>query len=171
MWKRGKGIKSDVAHSDIFQLYKKMRSSNNKESVSNKEFTKIVVEFNKRVIDKIYKGLVFKVPFNLGIIGIIKSKTVIEFDEDGEINPIKSTLSTDWGTTLKLWRERPELMHKKYIYCENLHTEGVRYKIMWKRAFMHNRASRVYKFIPVRWFKRGLAKFIKNNKHVEYYEF
>ena len=171
MWKRGKGIKSDVVHSTIYKKYVKLCTDNNEIPVSNKEFTRIVVEFNKRVIQKIYEGFVFRVPFNLGSIGIVKSNTIVEFGEDGEIDPIKSTISTDWGNTLKLWKKRPDLMHKKYVYHENLHSQGIRYKIMWKKLYMNDRLSKYYKFIPVRWFKRGLAKYIKTNKHVEYYEF
>ncbi len=169
MWKRGKGIKSDINHSDIFKLYCDIHREENTDGVSNKEFTKIVKEFNDGLMDLIFKGLVFKVPFNLGFIGIKKSKTKIIFGEDNEVDPSKSTISTDWGTTLKLWKLRPELAHNKFVYHENLHTDGIRYKIAWKKLYIKDRIAKGYKFVPVRWFKRGLARFINNNQHVEYF--
>ena len=83
----------------------------------------------------------------------------------------KSTVLVDWGTTLKLWKDKPALLKKKYVFHDNLHTNGIRYKIKWKRGRSAPSSIKHYKFNAVRTFKRGLNTYIKNAKSLEYYEF
>ena len=166
-WRKGIKEKSDFKSKDLYKFYKSTVDN----PVDAKTYSYIIKELNKRVIPKIYEGFVFQVPAGLGFIGVLESNTNIVFDDNGQIDMTKSNLSTDWGKTNKLWRDKPELKHKKYIFHENLHTGGRRFRIAWSRKYANLRAIKHYKFKPTRAFARNLTKYINNNPTQQYYDF
>jgi hypothetical protein len=62
----------------------------------------------------------------------------------------KKSLPIDWGATNKL---------KKIVYCLNEHTNGIRYKIVWKSNYLKN--GSLYMFRVKREWLRYLAKKLK----------
>lgn len=159
--------KSDFTSKAIYDYYKETHTS----PLSKKDFMNVCKMFNKRLVSKIYDGVIAQLPGNLGFLGIQSKNHTVEFTDEGDIDLKKSTISTDWGATNKLWREKPELKHVKYIFHENLHTNGKRFRICWSRLYTTIPALYYYRFLPTRAFKRNLAKYIKNNPNKEYYEF
>lgn len=166
-WKKGIKKKSDFKILDLYKFYK----STNTNTVNNRTYSYIIKTLNKKIIQLIYDGLVFQIPSNVGYLGIVESKTHIIFKENGEVDVTKSNLSTDWGATNKLWDSKPELKHKKYIFHDNLHTDGRRFKIQWSRKFSNIPSLINYRFKPARAFQRDLTKYILKHPNKEYYEF
>lgn len=152
---------------EAYKFYKKTHPN----PVNQQTYAKVIKTLNKKCIDLIYNGLVLNVPANLGFIGITESKTTVVFTDEGEIDMKKSSISTDWCRTNKLWREKPELKHKKYIFYDNSHTGGRRFVIKWNRKYVASVALPNYAFIPTRAFKRNLTQYIYKHPNKEYYDF
>ena len=164
--KKGEKTPSDFLTPEIYKFYTSTCSNR----VTGVQFSKIIGEFNKRLVQKIYEGFVFEMPAHLGQIGIRTSEIKLVFDEEGEIDASKSKVNTDWGATLKLWKEYPELKNKKYVYHLNIHTGGKNYTIKWKKVFASPFVQK-YRFAPAKAFRRGFTKYINNSKKIiEYYD-
>lgn len=158
---------SDYTSADIYKYYKATHSS----PLSKTNFMLVIKLFNKKLIDGIYRGMVAKLPMILGFIGVEVKTPIVEFTEDGSVDFTKSRINTDWGETNKLWREKPELAHKTYVFHENSHTNGKKYKIMWNRKYSNIGCIRHYRFLPAKGMKRGFAKYLRENPNTEYYDF
>lgn len=159
--------KCDFTANHIYSYYKKTHPK----CLNRKDYGLVCDLFNQKIIEAIYRGLIFYLPGGLGMIGITSSLVKIEFTDDGEVDFTKSTMSTDWKLTKELWKSKPEFEHKRYIMLDNYHTEGKRYKIGWNRKHCNIATCKNYRFIPSRAFKRNLATYIKNNPNQQYYEF
>lgn len=166
-WKKGVKEKSDFTLGNLYKFYK----TTHEKTVDNTTYSYIVKTLNKKLVQLIYDGLVFQIPANLGYLGVVESSTNIVFTDDGKVDMTKSNLSTDWGATNKLWDNKPELKHKKYIFHDNSHTNGRRFKIQWSRKYTNLPALMNYRFKPARSFQRNLTQHIYKNPNIEYYEF
>lgn len=163
--KRSNKTNINIGLDDFYKYYRE----NNKTKIGRSLYGRIVKDFFYLLIQEILKGFIFNMPYKLGHIGIHRYKPRVKFDENG-FNFIESNVSIDFGATNKLWREQPELKHKKYIYHTNEHTNGFKYKIRWSKKGAYVKNIRAFKFQPSRYFNRSLAKHIKNNPNQEYYE-
>lgn len=140
-----------------------------KKKVPKKKLKEIYKKYTNKVQDVLLDGHIYKLPENLGIMQIVRSKG--------------SKKAIDWHNTKKMWEEKPETKEeRKYIYFQNLHTRGevitlnwysylgVRNKSIWKfqtsRPFRRNRMNKVIKDNP-----RGIDKYISiNNLNTLYNE-
>ena len=93
------------------------------------------------------------------------------FGDDGELDLKESKISTDWGATNKMWEKRPDLKNKKYIFCDNFHTDGKRFRIAWRQPFPRSSGLSFYRFSPTRAFRRNLAQHLKTHTTQIYYDF
>lgn len=158
---------SDYKSKDIYKYYKTTTS----EPVTLKQFMLITKLFFQKIVSKIYRGSVIKLPSDFGHLGVGIKNLKIVLNNNGEIDVLKSNLTTNWKKTRELWEKKPNLKHKQYVYFENLHTEGKRPFIKWIRLHTRIPCLMYYQFTATRSFKRGLASFIKTNPNQEYYDF
>lgn len=129
---------------DIYSDYIKDIPEGDPRYVSIKQFTKIISEYNKAIMELvIYESKVFKLPFRLGHFGVIKKKPK---------KYTNATMGIDW-----------ELYNKDNIYAIHLndHCGGYKYRYHWskKQCMMHNR--NLFRLVLSRHNKRELAKAIK----------
>jgi hypothetical protein len=163
--KKKKKFKDDYGVRALYYFYRRTYAN----AVDGKEFSEIINLFNNKLIEEIYKGAYITLPYSLGDIYITKYKKEYEFDEDGNVITKNKFNMVDYKTTKELWQEHPELKSKQYVYYDNFHTDGYKFRIKWKR-YHTVRANKLYNFKPSRSFSRGLAAYLRQNPNQSYYD-
>jgi hypothetical protein len=133
-------------------MYSDYISDIDKESpyyVTYKEYVDICSLFYKAISKAIIEeGIKFKLPFALGEVYVIKTKT-----------KCNNKMPIDWVLTVK---------EGKRIYNFNEHTAGFGYKFFWTKPYkVVNKFT--YRLVFTRLNKRSLAKAIKQQKK-DYFE-
>lgn len=148
---RGKNrIQNALNISDMYKQYISDKQKGTTYYLPSKMFTQVCDMFYSEAVEQVLKGKVFKLPFGLGEIEITKRKIKVYKSNER---------SVDWKTTLEIGKK---------VYHLNEHTNGYNYGIDW-RNITQCRNFRSYRFIGTRYFKRTLAKLVKN-KEQDYYE-
>jgi hypothetical protein len=147
-------------------------------NVSFQEFCKVIRLLNKKTKDAIiYDSWVFKLPYKLGTIYIRKIKMELSLNHNGDVDVRK--LVPDWPKTYALWeREYPgktreelkEIKNKKMVYLLNEHTFGYKYVIHWHKKYSNVPGHGPYRFVFAKGNRRELARLLKSNPNVTYYE-
>lgn len=127
--------------------------------VSEKDYVKINNLFNKFLIGKVLEGHEVMLPARMGIIEIVGTKQKVKVDDEGKI----TGLAPDWVKTRELWEINPQAKkEKKLVYFTNFHTDGVRYKYFWSKAYVLVSNKILYSLRMTRTNKRAVAKMIKD---------
>ncbi len=156
--------KIDYNMHDIYAYYRKTRQ--NKENYA--KFSKILKTFNKKLVEHAHNADYLTLPYKLGDIYVKKYKPTYKFKEDGSIDTFGQPGIVDFKATKELWEKYPELKHKQRVLYDNSHTDGFKFKIHWRRGNVKN--VTIYNFRPARYFKRGLAEYLRRNPNQEYYD-
>jgi hypothetical protein len=120
--------------------------------IDYKTYRAINEEFNKEVVKYILMDAgEFELPYRLGSIRIQKKK--MKFSPD--------SMKVDWKAT----RETG-----KRVYHLNDHSDNYRYKWYWKKSNAIVQNKSLYSFTASRANKRELARLIKNEKLIDYFE-
>lgn len=130
-------------------------------------YRKVLKAINKKILNLLIKGIVISLPYKLGILYVSRFKPNYRFNKDGTLKIANMAKEVDWYETNKLWKEQPELKAKRYLTHENIHSDGYRMKIEWEQS-TNKIGHKLYNFAPSRNFTRGLAKYIKDNKNIDY---
>lgn len=151
--KRGEGkITTDYGLKDYYKYY--LKDNNN--PVNNKQFHKVISEFNKKIVDMIINDNLEFTPTTLQLTFCIrKSKRIPRIENNKLIN----TNPIDWKSTNKLWEEDTEAKEKKIIirYLNN-HTSKYVFRIKLLKSGKPYNNRKMYRFKPCRGFQRNLAK-------------
>lgn len=126
----------------------------------NSNYSKILKEYNKKVIDLILnEDLSYFIPYLQFEIIIRKLKRYTRI-ENGKLinhNPI------NWKATLELWEKDEEAKEKKIrVRHNNYNTSGYIFRIYLKKFKCRLKNRSYYKIKPNRNFQRGLAKRIND---------
>jgi len=140
------------------------------------KWQRICTKFNKRNMESIIKGKIFKMPYRLGSVGIIQFKRKIHFDSNGKL--LTKGLVPDWEKTYKLWKELyPEcktrkeykdIKGKQVIFRTNEHTDGRIFRFHWKKKYSNIRNISAYKLIISPQYKKALGRRIMENNNIQY---
>jgi hypothetical protein len=133
-----------------YKLYK----SRVKKPVDSKTYVTINNEFNKFLMEKVFKGNEIYLPERFGTIKVKGSKPEITIGEDGKVKG----LAPAWLKTKKLRERNPT--EDKLVYHLNEHTDGVRYRFVWNKRSSLIRNKHLYAINFTRKNKRTLAKYI-----------
>ncbi len=138
-----------ISRRNQFYPFRKVRK--NTSLLHRDEWFKIVNDFNKMVMDEIiYNNLQFKMPYNLGLISIMKQKIW-----KGYIN--------DNGDLVSPY---PNKNGKRFI--PKVRTDYF-YRFVWLRGRLKN--SSYYQFVPTKPSKAKLKKILNDpNNTMDYYE-
>lgn len=153
-YSRGRNrIRNEYTQTELYNAYKEEVSDNSLYDVDKKTYYKVYTEFMKAVINEIlFNGLKYKLPYNLGIIHVVKRPVRTDDFTQGQI---------DWKETIK---------HNKLIYHLNDHSNNFRYSFYWDKATTNKRRNiGLYKVVMSRHNKRLLAKIIKSGEQ-DYFE-
>jgi hypothetical protein len=147
-------------------------------NVSFQEYCEVIRLFNKKAKDAIiYNSWVFKLPYRLGTIYIKKIKITLALDENGEVDTRK--LVPDWPKTHALWSriypdkskiELKEIRNKKIVYLLNEHTDGYKFIVRWQKKYCNVAGHGPYEFVFAKDNRRELARLLKSNPNITYYE-
>lgn len=135
--------------SDMYDKYVEEMDKVGEYCTDNIVFVRVISKFYKEAVKQILLGKTLQFPFGEGRILIEKKKP----------NKYKGNRYVDWEKTMQLG---------KRVYHLNEHSGGYNYFIRW-RSSKKVTNQKLYKFIPVRDFKRALAKLIKDKK-MDYFE-
>lgn len=133
-------------------------------------FRSVNRDFNKILRDLLVEeGFEWNMFGNIGRLAVYKYKPEIKRREDGRLS-----LPINAKATGKLWKEKPELKKKKYVYHLNEHSDGYVCKIFWVRhqikTSLHHR--NLMMFIPSREFKRMVYRgIVQRQTHENYFVF
>lgn len=123
--------------------------------ISETDFRKIINTLNKALQDQLLQGKDIILPERLGRIEIRKYKTYVGL----EGNKIKTNMSIDWQSTLKLWYEDEEsCKNKVLIRCET----PEKFKIIYNKSKAKYNNKTFYEFVPTRYLKTKLKELIIN---------
>ena len=154
--RRNHKYKTDYGIRDYRKYYE------NKYKKVNKDYSKIIYEFNKEIIKLIIdEGLIYKLPFLSLEIMIRKIKSKIRMENGKVINPNP----INWKATNELWEKDEEAKEKKLrIRFNNYNTSGYVFRIFMKKFRCRVKNKSYYKIKPNRMFQRSLTKRINDPK-------
>jgi hypothetical protein len=150
---RGKGIVGEtLGLSDSYKDFDKSQIPGSFFYINYKTYRKICEEFNKLTSEDILLNAgEFKLPYRLGEIRIEKKKMVFD----------TTRMKIDWQATRKAGFQ---------VYHINDHRDNYRYRWYWKKKGAVVKNKTLYSFIPSRANKRELAKLLKTDKSIDYFE-
>lgn len=140
-------IKHPYTYTEMYKAYIADKKEDSPYYISYRTFIDIQTEYYKFVTDYIINGGIYTLPFNMGIVSVVKYR------------PRKRTITNtpiDWENTVK---------YKKIIRHSNDHSNYFKFMVMWNRATCRVVNKTLYRFIPVRSFKRTLAVKIKSGEY------
>jgi hypothetical protein len=171
--------KSGVLSFGLYKMFKNQFKGPDKRceaNVSYVDWLRICKKFNQRILNSLLQGYIFKMPYRLGSLGIVQTKKVLKFHDDGTLNT--DNLGVNWDKTLSLWKELyPDCTdksdYKKYkdkpmVYYTNEHTDGRIMKFHWKKKNTNIKNKSVYCFNIANQYKRALTQLINKNSNIQF---
>lgn len=165
-------VKADFTLKDIYKSYIKKLDGfevSNGYKVTEKIHNGLCKEFNEEVANLIIKDAYeFTMHPLRSKLRVRKYKPSKKYNEDGTF---KYKLSANWQKTRELWAKDEDAKNKKIIiYHINNHSDGYIYKWYFDRRKCAIRNATYYTFLASRTHKRNLAKLIKENNNLNFYE-
>ncbi len=144
--KRSNGkFKKDLSTKDFYKDYCRASFNNKRIPIDYAIYYRIIRAFNKALQNKIVQEAgSFKMPYNLGYLGIIKYDVNFDLDK------------------LKNWKVNYGESKKQGILI--YYDQPFRYKWKWDKRKCKIPGKAVYKFIPSLLSKRRVAKKLKNRE-------
>ena len=144
---------SDIEKS--YRLYRKLKYKGYR--VLFQDFKDINYLYFKFLSDKFIKGDGVSLPFNMGHISILGYKTRKKVNDK-----IVNTYSINWNKTKLLRDQCEECKNRKdLVYNNNLHSNGITYKIKWSKFKSRIKNRSLYVFRAIRGNKRLIKDLIK----------
>jgi hypothetical protein len=166
---------------EIYRFFKNKFTKNEIESLSFIDYDRFIAitkEFNKELMRMIIEeGVEFKMPYRLGYLRIKKFKRKYMVLKDGTID--KRNQSINWKATRDLWKdvypgktitELKEVHGKPIVYYLNEHTNGYGFMFYWNKKGSNAVNRSIYSSILTFSNNRHLAKVLKGDNKVDYYE-
>lgn len=149
-----------IQNKDFFNYYNSLQIE---DKLNRVNYYKVIDLYCKFLANKLLLGKRVTLPNIMGSLCFLGKKANFKFDENGNIKG----LPINWGETNKLWKDKPELKGKNYVYFTNEHTEGYIYSLKWSYKLARGKYKPLYVFTPSRIIKKSFAYNI-NNKLCEY---
>jgi hypothetical protein len=179
--RRGRGRhKANLTLKDVYKYYNdsiikdyksKLTGETKKSpySMTRSTFTGICKMFNELLIEAlVLENFEFFIPYRQGTLSIIKRKTSVYYDENGKL---KSNLRVDYQATRKLWEQDMQaFIERRRVYHLNEHTDGYNYGFYWRKTYSKVPQGVVYSFKASRGMARFLAKAVKENPKLDFFE-
>ena len=129
-----------VRNKDFYKAYHK-ENFNTKYDLTEQKYKEVLQAITDNILTTLESGDFVEMPYNLGSFKILKFKNRSRY--------------IDWKNTKLLG---------KYVYFNNLHSDGYSYKFKLDKTRCKFGGQKYYGFKVARYFARGLAKGIKENK-------
>jgi len=126
---------------DMYESYVDYTGENNLSPIGYVTFKLIILDHFEYIKAKLFNGMEYEMPYRLGILNIMKSKT--------------RGRSVDFGATRKAGYT---------IWYTNDHSNGYKYRLHWNTNAALTNDIKKYRINFTRYNKRGLAKLIKDQQ-------
>jgi len=149
--RRTKGkLKVDIGLKDFYAEYKREAKIKDRTPVSYEVFSKAIKLFNTKISERVvYKCESYKMPYRLGLLGVIKFEQ--KFDPDK-----KYKWAIDWKTSKE---------HNQIIYFEN----SDRYKWRWDKSYTRFKGKKYYAFKATKQNKILIKTAKQENPKLDFY--
>lgn len=148
------------SHYGIDDYYKYYSNKYLERNISKKDFKKVFSLINKEIVKEVIDKGSVKLPKRFGQIEIIKKKSSVYLNNEGQIINNKPV---DWKATNQLWKDNEEAKNNKILIRHtNKHTDGYVFRIFYNKNIGKYKNKSVYFFKPVRDFSRNINKRIKD---------
>jgi hypothetical protein len=144
-------IQNPYTLKDMYDRYMEEVGDNPLYEVSYSEFVSICSDYYKDVIDSVFEGETYKMPYGLGELKISKKKIVI--------NKLRPT-NVDWKKSVECGKQ---------VFHLNEHSSGFKYFFHWVKKKNIAVNKYIYRLVMTRENKRKLARLIKSGNY-DYYE-
>lgn len=171
--------KRGVLSYGLYSMYKKRFTGIDRKCEANVQYEKwrtICKRFNIMKMDSICNGVIFKLPYRLGSIGVIQKKIKIHLKKDGSVDLKK--IGIDWDATIRLWHKLyPEcknradlkkIANKPLCHYTNEHTDGKVFRFYWKKKYSTVKNKSAYSFTVVKQHRYRLKSVIDNNPSIQF---
>lgn len=146
----------------IDYIYKRL---NKKYGLTYPDIANIVMGYHDLAREDLAKGEPIYLKKQIGNLQLYKEKREVTINEKGEV---LNKLPINLPETFKLWKQRPELKHKKYIRFLNKHSDGFYFSFSYQLSKANYKYKYVYNFKFNATLKKKLYKNIIN-KEVDAY--
>ena len=141
--KRKHSIKNSIGVGDAHKWCRANKWLNIGQSVSEKDFYRIIRTINNLLVEQLIQGKDITLPQRMGQLEIRKFDTYVKF-QNGKI---KTNRGIDWNATLKLWYEDEEAKENKIL----IKTEDKQiFKVFYNRMSANYNNKTIYQFKPNR---------------------
>ena len=140
-------IKDPYTMPDFYKAYMEEVEEGSGYDVSYEVFRDICEEYYKGVMDHLFEGGLYILPYNTGELSI-KGKRV------KKLNYI--TMPVDWEQTNKIGKK---------VFHVNDHSNYYKYRFCWSKLYRHFKNKSNYRLVFTRDNKRRLAKIIKSGDY------
>lgn len=137
----------------IDYIYKRL---NKKYGLSYPDISKIISGYHELAREDLSSGEPIYLKKQLGNLQLYKERREVSINKDGEI---VNNLPINLPETFKLWKQKPELKHKKYIRFLNKHSDGFYFSF----SYQLSKANYPNKFIYNFHFNATLKKMLYKN--------
>lgn len=142
---------------DAYRWISKNKWLNIGQSITTKQFYKIVRSINNSLVDRFLAGHDLVFPYNMGKLVLVKAKPTVKYEDGKLVN--KHWI--DWNRTLSLWNEDEDSFNNKTIVRT---IEKNIFKIHYSKKYCNYKNQKFFKFRPMRSFKLRLKDKIENNE-------
>jgi len=150
---RGKGLISNtLGPRDSFKEFDNDQAPGSLFYIDYRTYRAVIEEFNKKTVNDILTNTgELKLPYRLGSVRIQKKKMKFE----------TSKMKIDWQATRKVGTK---------IYHMNDHRDNYQYRWYWRKKDVIVKNKTLYCFIASRANKRELARLLKTDRSIDYFE-
>jgi hypothetical protein len=155
-----KGYLDAMSAMDYYNHYRQHQNPTAKK-VYIQKYRKICTAFNLFLANKIIEGEQVDLPGKFGKIYVRGRK--IKFSDMNE-NGYSDTLVQDKKLNIELWKKHPELKYKERLYLFNEHSEGIMYKVKFKKGVQKFKNYNLYNFVLSENKRKEMRDMIFNGK-------
>jgi hypothetical protein len=173
-YKRSEGKhKLKYKSKSLYDFYIKSLPSSYKRTdynVKTRVYTKILRRVSELIIEAIIlDNFEYTLPYRMGKLFVYKRKIKYKLDNEG--NLIKKSLPIDFQATKKLWLEDSKAKEvRQKVYHTNDHSDGYKYYFHWRKKDIVVKAFYYYALKPIRRNNRYLAKCVKENQNLDFFD-
>ena len=143
----------------MYKDYRKMNPRGTRNYLYRTNYYKLLQAINERMKEYlIYDEGTLNLPEGMGSLYIVGQKKEY-LDADGNF---KKSCRIDWKSTLEMWKGRPDLRGKQFVYHTNEHTNGIVYRVFWEKRFVRGKNKIFYNFEESSAFKKDRVARLRN---------
>lgn len=150
-------LTADFKITELYKFYKDFCGKKEQKIISYEIYTKILKDYNSKIVDLILNGEKISLGSSIGTIKIVEKERPLFINEENKMIGI-----INWPATRKL-NEIDSITNKLVkVYYDDPYL----YNVLWKKNNCAIKNSRFYSFKKTKAFKKGIGAKIKSDKMI-----